>query len=255
MTQKGALMKAKPDETIVQLLPEDKSYQRLLWPYVTPYIVYVVLSSIPETVLSTEMAQGMKLLATGGALWYFRKTYRFGSLKPRHGLIALLALPVALAVWIGPFYGLTTLGLTDVITTVERQSVSFLGFCLRLVNSVLLVAIFEELLMRVYVMQWFYQAGLQRQAKGLLGSIADTLDQLPAPVAALPLSVFSVVGTTIVFAGGHRTHEYLSAVLYFLFTTWLYKKTGSLWVCIVVHGLTNLAIALLAQYGGMGWLW
>ncbi len=109
--------------------------------------------------------------------------------------------------------------------------------------------------MRVYVMGWFYQAGPQRQAKGLIRSIVDTLDQYPALLAVLPLSTFSVVGATLVFTAGHQIHEYLSAVLYFLFTTWLYKKTGSLWVCIIVHGLTNLAIALLAKYGGMGWLW
>ncbi|WP_319410185.1 CPBP family intramembrane glutamic endopeptidase [uncultured Desulfosarcina sp.] len=248
-------MNSEPEETNAQLLPEDKTFQHLLWPYVTPYLIYVVLSSIPETMISTEMAQGIKLMATSATLWFFRKTYRFGSLKPLHGFIALLALPVALAVWIGPFYGLNMLGLTDVTTAVDRQSFSFLGFCLRLINSAVLVAVFEELLMRVYVMGWFFQAGQQRQAKGLLGSIADMLDQLPAPLAALPLSTFSVVGTTIVFTAGHRTYEYLSAALYFLFTTWLYKKSGSLWVCVIIHGLTNLAIALLAQYGGMGWLW
>jgi len=44
-------------------------------------------------------------------------------------------------------------------------------------------------------------------------------------------------------------------VLYFSLTTWLYRRTGSLWACVIVHGLTNLVIALLARYGGMGFLW
>ncbi len=55
--------------------------------------------------------------------------------------------------------------------------------------------------------------------------------------------------------GDNQIHEYLSAVLYFLFTTWIFKKTGSLWVCILIHGLTNLGIAFLVRYGGMEWLW
>ena len=57
------------------------------------------------------------------------------------------------------------------------------------------------------------------------------------------------------FPPATRPHEYLSAVLYFLFTTWLYKKTGSLWVCILIHSLTNLVIAMMVRYAGMAWLW
>jgi membrane protease YdiL (CAAX protease family) len=242
-------------ETITQLLPEDRNFNDLLLPYLAPYLIYVVLSSIPEAMMSSEMSQSIKLAATCAALLYYRKTYRFGSLRPLHGFIALLALPVALLSWIAPFYLLTALGITDVMSAGAENTVSMLSFYLRLVNSVFLVAVFEELFMRVYVMGWLYQAGPQRQAKGLIGSIVDTLDQHPALYASLPLSTFSVVGTTIVFTAGHRAHEYLSAVLYFLFTTWLYKKSGSLWVCIIIHGLTNLAIALLVKYGGMGWLW
>lgn len=248
-------MKAETVEPNAQLLSGDRSFYGLLLPFFAPYLIYVALSSIPETIVPVETAQGIKMLATGAALLYFRKSYRFGSLKPLHGLIAILALPVALAVWIGPFYALKMFGITDVITAVGLQPFSLLSFWLRVINSTVLVAVFEELFMRVYVMGWFYQAGLQRQAKGLIGSISDTLDQHPAPLATLPLSTFSVVGTTLAFTAGHQTHEYLSAVLYFLFTTWLYKKSGSLWVCIIIHGLTNLAIAILARYGEMGWLW
>jgi membrane protease YdiL (CAAX protease family) len=102
---------------------------------------------------------------------------------------------------------------------------------------------------------WLHQAGGRRREKGVAGAILDTLDEHPEPIRRLPLSTFSVVGATIVFAGGHHAVEYLSAGLYFLFTTWLYQKSGSLWVCILVHGLTNLAIGLMVRYGGMGWLW
>ena len=238
-----------------QLLSVDKRFQSLLWPYATPYLIYVVFSGIPETMMPPVMGQAIKLAATAAALLYFRKTYRFGSLRARHGFIALLALPAALLSWMAPFYLLTALGMTDVMSAGDGNTVSMLTFYLRLVNSVILVAVFEELFMRVYVMGWFYQAGSQREAKGLIGSISDTLDQQPAPLAALPLSAFSVIGTTVVFTAGHQPAEYLSAALYFLYTTWLYKKSGSLWVCIIVHGLTNLAIALLAKYGGMAWLW
>jgi len=194
-------------------------------------------------------------MATAFVLLWFRKHYRFGIIKPVHGVIALLALPVALLCWIGPFYLLTASGISEVVSAEAGETFSPPYFYLRVLNSAVLVAVFEELFIRVYVMGWLHQAGLQRQNKGMVAAIFNTLDQRPQRLNALPLSPFAVIGTTIVFAAGHQFHEYLSAILYFLFTTWLYKKSGSLWLCILIHGLTNLAIALLVRYAGMGWLW
>ena len=238
-----------------QLLADDRSFQDLLWPYLTPYLAYVAISSIPDSLLPAEEAQGLKLVATAAVLVWFLKCYRFGPLKPFHGIIALLSLPVALLCWIGPFYLLTASGLSDVASAGAGETFSTPYFYLRVLNSAVLVSIFEELFIRVYVMGWLHQAGLQRRGKGMATSILDTLDQRPQRLNALPPSSFAVIGTTIVFAGGHQVHEYLSAALYFLFTTWIYKKSGSLWVCILIHGLTNLTIALLVRYAGMGWLW
>jgi membrane protease YdiL (CAAX protease family) len=237
-----------------RLLSPDCCFYDLLWPYMTPYLIYVLFSNIPKTILPAEASEFLKLLATSVAILFFFKHYRFGSFKPMHGLIALAGLPVAVAVWVLPFYGLNMLGITEGPGKVDEQTFHFLNFSLRLFNSVVLVAVFEELFIRVWVLGWLHQAGSQRKKKGIIGSIADTLDQHPVPLTILPISTFSVVGATIVFTTGHMVYEYLSAVLYFLFTTWLYKKTGSLWVCIIIHGLTNLTIALLAKHAGMGWL-
>lgn len=238
-----------------QLLPEHERFDTLMWLYLSPYLVYVALSNVPDTLLSMDVVQIFKLLATSAVLLWFRKHYRFGPLKAMHAIIALLALPAALLAWVGPFYLLSAAGITDIMAAADKGSFSALYFYLNLVNSVILVAIFEELFIRVYVMGWLHQAGLQRQEKGLLGSIVNTLEQRPDSLEALPLSTFSVVGTAIVFAAGHQAYEYPSAILYFLFTTWLYQKTGSLWVCILIHGLTNLSIALMVRYAGMAWLW
>jgi len=84
--------------------------------------------------------------------------------------------------------------LTDVMAAADKGSFSALYFYLKLVNAVILVAIFEELFIRVYVMGWLHQAGLQRQEKGLLGSIVDTFEVRPDSLKAPPLSTFSVVG-------------------------------------------------------------
>ena len=49
-----------------QLLSKDRRFQDLLLPYLSPYLVYVALSSIPATLASAETLQAFKLLATGG---------------------------------------------------------------------------------------------------------------------------------------------------------------------------------------------
>jgi membrane protease YdiL (CAAX protease family) len=237
------------------LLPGNMTFGALLWPYLTPYMVFVLISSIPETLLAPQLGQVMKLVLTGGVLLWFRRHYRFGPLSAKHALLALAALPVALLTWIGPFYLLSAVGIIDFDKMGIGADFSGTFFWLRLVNTVFLVAVFEELFVRVHVMGWMYQAGLQRPEKTIISSILDTMDQHPRPLSPPPLSRFSIVGATLVFAAGHHPYEYLSASLYFLFTTWIYRQTRSLWACILIHGLSNLAIALLARYWGMGWLW
>jgi hypothetical protein len=238
-----------------QPLPQDRSFQALLAPYLAPYLAYVALSSIPASWIAPTIAQAIKLPATAALLLWFRRQYCFGPFRFFHAVAAILALPLALAAWIGPFYLLDTLGVSAIPEPSVKVYSANAYFYLRLFNSTILVAFFEELSIRVYMMGWLYQADLQRHEKGTLTSILDTLNQHPSPLATLPLSAFSVIGTTIVFAAGHSAREYLSAACYFLFTTWLYRKTGSLWACILVHGLVNLVIAVLVGYAGMGWLW
>jgi len=226
-----------------------------LAPYLAPYLIYVALSSVPASVVDPAISQAVKLAATAALLLWFHRQYRFGPFRLFHAVAALLALPVALAAWICPFYLLDALGVAAIPGAENSQPFSSAYFYLRLVNSTILVAVFEELFIRVYVMGWLHQAGAQRGDKGTVSAILDTLDQRPTALAALPLNAFSVIGATIVFAAGHSGREYLSAACYFLFTTWLYRKTGSLWVCILVHGLVNLVIAFLVGSAKLDWLW
>ena len=236
-------------------MPEDRRFQDLLLPYLAPYLIYVAISSLPDTVVPPDMGQLLKLTAAGGALLVFRNVYRFGPFKPVHLWVSLFGLPVALLCWVGPLYLLSVLGLLDLSAIGSDGTDSSVYFYLRLLNSVVLVAIFEELFIRVYVMGWLHQAGMQRDQKGVFRAIFDTLEQRPASLQTLPLSPFAVIGATIVFAAGHQAFQYLSCGLYLLFTTWLYKKSGSLWVCVIVHGLTNLAIGILVRPFGLTWLW
>lgn len=236
-------------------LPHDRSFKDLMPAFLGPYLIFVVIASIPAAWLPAEIAQMAKCALTAGALIWFRRHYRLGPFNLTVVLAALACLPLALLVWIGPLYLLAGIGVVDLNTLGSGGAVSGLYFWLRMVNSVVLVALFEELFTRAYLLGWFHQAGRRRGETGMVDALLDTLDETPAMDARLPIGTFSVVLATIVFAGGHQPHEYLSAVLYFSLTTWLYQRCGSLWACILVHAWTNLAIALMARFGGMGFLW
>ncbi|MDJ0780774.1 MAG: CPBP family glutamic-type intramembrane protease [Desulfosarcinaceae bacterium] len=236
-------------------LPHDRSFKELAPAFVGPYLIFVAIATIPQSWLPVAVAQVAKCLLTGGALLLFRRHYRLGPFNGQVLLAAVACLPIALLAWIGPLYLLSAGGLLDLTSLSSTTPARPLYFWLRVFNSVVLVALFEELFTRAYLLGWFHQAGRQRPGKGIVDAILDTLDQTPEISTRLPISAFSVLLATLVFAGGHQPREYLSAVAYFTLTTWLYHRTGSLWACVCVHGFTNLVIAFLARYGGMAFLW
>ena len=236
-------------------LPHDRSFKALMPAFLGPYFIFVAIASIPSSWLPAEIGQVAKCVFTAGALLYFRRWYRLGAFNAPIVLAAVACLPFALLVWIVPLYLLASIGLVDLNTLGSGVASGQIYFWLRIFNSVVLVALFEELFTRAYLLGWFHQAGRQRREKGVIDALVDTFDETPEMITRLPISAFSVILATLVFAGGHQPHEYLSAVLYFALTTWLYHRSGSLWVCILVHAFTNLTIAFLARYGGMGFLW
>jgi membrane protease YdiL (CAAX protease family) len=235
------------------LLAGDRTFAQQALPFFVPYALYVGLSGLLPATLGPVWPQAVKLVAVALALVVFRRSYRCGPLRPRHLLTAVVATPAALLLWAGPSYLLRAAGIGGTLEVTAIDSAAY--FILRLVNSVVLVAMIEELLLRVYVMEWAYQGGKDRQGRNLLDALLATLDARPGLLTMLPLSLISVVLTTTLFAIGHAPVEYGSAVLYFLFTTWLYARTKSLWVCILVHAQTNLLIAGLVRFGGLPFLW
>ena len=232
------------------LLPGQKTFEGLLLPFLAPYLIYTLFSTFWPDLLGMESSQVAKLIGVSLVLTILWRNYRFPLLNPRHlGIAALTTLP-ALALWIAPLYLFV-----ETSPEVGEKTFTDTYFILRIINSVILVALFEELLMRVYLMEWFFRASTRLRNGTLIDSVMDTLDEKPSPRESLPLNRFSVVATTLIFTLGHAQVEYLSAILYFAFTTWIYHLTKSLWVCILIHALTNLAIAFMVKELGMHFLW
>jgi hypothetical protein len=82
------------------------------------------------------------------------------------------------------------------------------------------------------------------------------MDAHPKALGAPPLSASSVIGSTLFFTLGHDVSAWIPAALYFALTTWLYARTRSFRLCVLVHALTNLAIAVaLLRHSEMRFLW
>ncbi len=226
------------------LLPTDKTFRQLLLPYLLPYFLYVLPAYLPLNDPSGFLGQIMRFTLVASALFGFRKHYQMGIWKNTHAFIALAAFPVALLLWIGPMY---LLGYFSKETS-GTASVQAIYIVFRVLNAAILVAVFEELLMRVFFMEYGYSAGKMEKSKGILNKLFDTLDNKPAVLDVLPLNMMSLVFTTLIFTAGHSPKEYISALLYFSYTNFLYYKTKSLWLCILVHGFTNLALVFSTAY-------
>ena len=62
------------------------------------------------------------------------------------------------------------------------------------------------------------------------------------------------IAPTVYGVVAHMT-EPLSALVWFTMVSWLYKKTGSVWDCVVAHAVTNLLLGLYIVKFGAWQLW
>ena len=188
----------------------------------------------------------LRLAVVAVLLWMFRKSYRFGpKLSPRLLLIGAAASVAALAIWVLAYRFSLALPWWHVrLQPPDAAHPDLVPWLLRAAGSTLLVPIFEELLCRAYLGELLFGLSKDRSGPGGISArLGNRLDAKPVPLSAPPLSAYAVVGAAVLFSLGHDASEWIPAMAYFLFTSWVYFKTRSFRVCILVHGLVNLAIA------------
>jgi hypothetical protein len=73
----------------------------------------------------------------------------------------------------------------------------------------------------------------------------------------IPLGVARFGGwiTPTVYGLIAHSVEPLSSIVWFSMVTWLYKKTGSIWDCVLAHAITNLLLGLYVVKFGAWHLW
>lgn len=230
------------------LPPPNRSNRRLLWPYALPYAAYVGIAALPGEWLAREASYALRIAATGGLL-----LVAWRSLMPLRGPRS----PVA-SVGIGLAVGLlaTALWIAMLQPLVGRGGEPWgdRAFLLRLVASGTLVPVFEELLMRGYVLGVAVQWDLARQARERdpLGRALDRSFHDLAPGAATPIAVAI---SSLVFAAGHAVEEYPAAFAYGLIMAALWVVRRDLISCVSAHAATNVALALYVRQLGVWTLW
>ena len=213
---------------------------RAITAYVVPFLLYFVPSMFESATgmpLGYEAICTLKGVAAGMALWTFRHHYPaistigFGS--------AIIAGGLGCVVWIGLEWMQSVIPVLSQLKLLFLQSdragfnpfsgeLSFelrMAFLIvRLIELTLIVPIAEELFWRGFLARYL---------------IADDF----LSVRQGTFTVFSFFIVTAAFASVHP--EILSAIVWGVMINVLYRKTGNIWACVLMHAITN---ALLAGY-------
>lgn len=242
----------------------------LLLPYCLPYLAYVGIASLSQGRIPVEAGYVLKiiivpLLLYWGWKWYVPVTGPkniSGSIV--YGVIFGVAGLVIWCLLMAPFIELS------------GEPWSGPGFLLRLFSASLIVPVFEELLIRGYILRVAYQWDTTRRdttgrdenqgdlnRKNILSENKKTVSPLNQALDNQSInnvkpgawSVVAIVISTIVFAAGHLPVEWLAAVAYSILISALWIIRKDLLSCMVAHGTTNLALALYVYLTGQWGFW
>jgi hypothetical protein len=240
------------------LLPRDRSFAQSLPAFLLPYLAYVALASLPHRFLSPAAAEALRFAVVASLMWAFRRAYRLGPpLTLRLGLAASGLALCALALWIFLYRLTLALPLPLFRSQLDGAAATDPGWAyvlFRTLNSAFLVPIFEELFCRAYIGELL--AGMPSRPGGFVARLGLRMDAHPGPLSEPPARGRAAWGCALIFTLGHAWAAWPAALAYFALTTAVYRKTGSFRICVAIHALVNLGIAILVQVGpGMRFLW
>jgi hypothetical protein len=223
--------------------------RRLLLYYAAPYLAYVGLGSLLADHLAVEWIYALRLTVVSGLLaWAWRRYVPLAGPRNPWGS-AVVGAAVGLfgaAAWIAllwPFAG------------ADAKPWSGPGFGLRLLAAGVLVPVFEELLMRGFVLRLAVQwdGARRRGVADPLGTALD--DRSVADVAAGAWTWPAVAVSTAAFTLGHQVREWPAAVAFGSLMAGLWICRKDLLSCVAAHGVANIALALFVRATGHWALW
>ena len=220
----------------------------LILPFVVPYVAYVAIASIPAEWLARDWNYVARIVVAGAALvWAWPRLLPLrgpGSLRLSllAGVVAGVIGVVTWVVLMSPF-------------TPAGEPWTPRAWWLRVAAAVLIVPIFEEQLMRGYVLRLATQIGIARK-RGADDAFGDAFEkQSIRDLEPGRVNTFGVIVAIALFTLGHGYSEYLAAIAYGGLMVWLYVWRRDLISCVVAHAVTNLLLALWVVGTGAWGLW
>jgi membrane protease YdiL (CAAX protease family) len=221
----------------------------LLVPFLIPYAIYTGIASLPESWLSPEQSYLARLLGAGIAVaWAWRRYPRLAG--PRSP-----AASVGVGALVGVVGTVAWVMLVRPFASAELSPPSAQTCVLRLLAATLLVPLFEEVLMRGYVLRIGVQWDRARLegARDPFGVAFDERSIHDVEPGAWTLA--AVAGSTLLFTLGHSVAEWPAAVVYGLGMAALWIWRRDLLSCIVAHAVTNFTLGLYVITTGSWEVW
>jgi membrane protease YdiL (CAAX protease family) len=224
--------------------------RHLFLSFALPYAAYVAIAAIPEDWMGRELNYLIRILVTGALMAWAWRRY----LPLRGPRSPLASVSVGMVAGLCGMFAWVAL-VTPLVEEGGGEPWSTAAFWLRLLAATALVPLFEEQLMRGFVLRFVLQWERARKARAEdpFGEALDkktVLDVAPGAATAMAVAV-----STLVFLLGHRTFEMPAAAVYGLWMASLWILRRDLLTCVVAHATTNLSLALYVQATGSWGHW
>jgi membrane protease YdiL (CAAX protease family) len=222
--------------------------RQLLLPYLAPYFAYVLVATLAADRVPREVDYAARMVVTSAALiWAWRFYVPLRGPRSAATSIALGAGAglVGLALWIAL--------LAPFVEGGEAWEPGAWG--LRALAATTLVPVFEEQLMRGYVLRFAIQWDRARSA-GAGDPFGVALDK--SSIADIEPGAWTWTALLIssgVFALGHLQAEWPAALAYGFLMAGLWIWQRDLLTCVVAHAVTNASLALYVRATGSWALW
>ena len=222
----------------------------LILPYAAPYFAYVLIASAFGDYTSIEINYLIRLIAVSLLILWAWKRYSpiKGPKSPFVSIvIGIMAGFLGLLIWV--------LLLTPFVEVKNSSPWSYYAFSLRLICAGLLVPVFEELLIRGFILRFAFQWDTARK-KAQKSPLQSVLDEKSVnDVAPGAWSSMAIVISTIAFTSGHHFAEWPAAIAFSLLMVFLWIIRKDLITCIVAHSITNISLAFYVFMTGRWNLW
>jgi exosortase E/protease (VPEID-CTERM system) len=203
--------------------------------YLMPFLTILGAALVTRAVTSDfEWTYGLRVLAAGAALWYFRRSYR--ELDWRCGPSAFVIGGAVFALWIGldRFAGVTGSAMPGALKQ-AATGVQLTWIALRVIGAVVTVPIAEELAFRGFL--------LRRVASSEFESVdLRRFSWIPFLVSSLAFGMLH----------GDR---YIAGAIAGMFYAWAVMRRGRIGDAVVAHAFTNALIAIWVLSTGHWELW